>query len=218
MTPPILCIVGKSGSGKTTFLEKLIPELLSRGYRPAVVKHDVHGFEIDHPGKDTWRLRRAGAWRVAISSPERIAIIGRVEEEMPLAELARRYLGDVDIVLTEGYKRSPWPKVEVCRAERSRELICTPEELVAIVSDLRFDLPCPQFDLDDVAGLADLLEAHFLTPAAPEQVRLRLQVDGREVPLKPFLQEMLAGAIRGFLAGLKGSAGRQIALEIEEPE
>lgn len=163
MMPPIVCFVGKSGSGKTTFLEKLIPLLTARGYRIGVVKHDVHGAELDQPGKDTWRLRQAGAGRVVLSSPHGFALIGQVEGEMPLQELVRHYLDDVDLVLAEGYKRSPLPKIEVCRAARSRELLCRPEELLAVVSDLRFDLPVPQFGLDDAAGVADLLEKRFLS-------------------------------------------------------
>jgi len=169
MTTPIVCFVGKSGSGKTTFLEKLIPVLVSRGHRIGVVKHDVHGFELDQPGKDTWRLRQAGARRVALSSPQSFALIGLAEEEVPLADLVRRYLDDVDLVLAEGYKRSSLPKIEICRAARSRELLCRPEELLAVVSDLHFDLPVPQFGLDDATGVADLLEGRFLStpPRSP---------------------------------------------------
>ena len=213
MRPPIVCFVGKSGSGKTTFLEKLIPELVARGLRVGLVKHDVHGFELDQPGKDTHRLRQAGAVRVAISSPQQFALIGRVEEELPLAALAERYLSDVDIVLAEGYKRSKLPKVEICRAERSRELLCTADELLAVVSDLRFELPCPQFGLDDVAGVANLLEGHIRS-AAVAAASVSLRVDGRDVPLKPFIQEMLSGAVRGLLASLKDAQGKEIELHI----
>ncbi len=214
---PIVCFVGKSDSGKTTFLEKVIAELKGRGYRVGVVKHDTHASEPDRPGKDTWRLRRAGAGRVILSSARYLTLVEEVEEELGLEEIAGRYLNDVEIVLTEGYKRSPYPKVEVCRAERSRELLCSPEELLAVVSDLRFDLPCPQFDLDDARGVADLLEERFLRrpgrtgEASPPVV---LRVDGRPVPLKPFIQEMLAGAVRGLLGALKGGRGEKIELDI----
>ncbi len=163
--PPVVSIVGKSGVGKTTLLEKLIPELKRRGYRVATVKHDVHGFEIDHPGKDTWRHAQAGSDHVVIASPNRIAHIQRLERELTLPEIVAT-IQDADIVLTEGYKRGPAPKIEVSRAERSRELICTPEELVAIATDQPYDLDVPQFGLDDVAGLADLIEETFLRGAA----------------------------------------------------
>jgi molybdopterin-guanine dinucleotide biosynthesis protein B len=157
---PIISIVGKSGAGKTTLLEKLIRELKRRGYRVATVKHDVHSFEIDHPGKDTWRHAQAGSDHVVIASPARIAHIQRVERELTLPEIAAT-INDVDIVLTEGYKRGPAPKIEVSRAEKGNELLCTREELVAIATDQHFDMDVPQFELDDAAGLVDLIERTF---------------------------------------------------------
>lgn len=214
MTPPIVPFVGKSGSGKTTFLEKLIPELVARGLRVGLVKHDVHGFELDQPGKDTYRLRQAGAVRVAISAPQQFALIGQVEEELTLEELAQRYLGDVDLVLAEGYKRSQLPKIEVCRAVRSQELLCAADELLAVVSDLHFELPGPQFGLEDVAGVANLLEG-IVGARQAGALHTTLYVDGREVPLKPFIQEMLAGAVQGLLAGLKDAQGKTIEVRIE---
>lgn len=218
MSIPIVCFVGKSDSGKTTFLEKVIAELRGRGYRVGVVKHDAHASEPDQPGKDTWRLRRAGAARVMLSSARYLALVGEVEEELGLEEIAGRYLSDVEIILTEGYKRSVYPKVEVCRAERSRELLCSPEELLAVVSDLHFDLPCPQFVLDDARGVADLLEERFLRrPAgAGTSPQVVLRVDGRPVPLNPFIQEMLAEAVRGLVGALKGGKGERIELDIRK--
>ena len=158
---PIISIVGKSGAGKTTLLEKMIGELKRRGYRVATVKHDTHGFDIDQPGKDSWRHAQAGSDSVVISSPNRLALIKRLDEEMALDEIAA-LLPDVDIILTEGYKRGDKPKIEVSRRERSSELLCTEEELVAIVTDHPFDLNVPQFDLDDTAGIIDLVEESFL--------------------------------------------------------
>lgn len=103
---PIVCFVGASNVGKTTFLERLIPELERRGYRVGIVKHDAHSFEIDREGKDTWRLRRAGANTVAISSPEKVAVIRRTDEEMDLQVMAGRLFWSEDLLLTEGFKRS----------------------------------------------------------------------------------------------------------------
>src|SRR5689334_20561515 len=96
---PIVCFVGASNSGKTTFLEKLIAELTRRGYRVGTVKHDAHGFEMDREGKDTWRHRQAGAATIAISSPAQVATIRRVESEMGLEEIAGRYFWDEDILI-----------------------------------------------------------------------------------------------------------------------
>ena len=159
---PIISIVGKSDAGKTTLLEKLIREFKRRGYRVATVKHDAHSFDIDHPGKDTWRHAQAGSDHVVIASPARIAHIQRIERELTLPEIAAT-INDVDIILTEGYKRGPAPKIEVSRAEKGNELLCTREELVAIATDQPFDMDVPRFGLDDAAGLVDLIVQKFLT-------------------------------------------------------
>lgn len=162
-TIPIICIVGRSNVGKTTLLEKLIPALKRRGYRVATIKHHSHpGFEIDQPGKDTWRHAQAGSEHVIIAAPDKVASIRRVEQEPTLDELAAT-ISDVDIILTEGYKRSDKPKIEVVRAARSREPICTPQELVALATDVPIALEAPQFELNDAEGLAGLLEARFLS-------------------------------------------------------
>jgi molybdopterin-guanine dinucleotide biosynthesis protein B len=158
---PIISVVGKSNTGKTTLLEKLIAELKRRGYRVATVKHDTHGFDIDRPGKDSWRHAQAGSDSVVISSPHRLALIKRLDEEMPLDQIAE-LVSDVDIVFTEGYKRGDKPKIEVSRRERSSELLCTEEELVAIATDQPFAVNVPQFDLDDAVGIVDLVEEKFL--------------------------------------------------------
>lgn len=158
---PIVSIVGKSGSGKTTLLEKLIAELKLRGYRVATVKHILHDVEIDTPGKDSWRHAQAGSDQVVISSPHKLALIKRLEEEMTLEEIAE-LLADVDVILTEGYKRGDKPKIEVsCRGD-GRELSSSEDELVAIASDQTFPLKVPQFSLDDVSGIVELLEREFL--------------------------------------------------------
>lgn len=159
---PIISIVGKSKTGKTTLLEKLIRELKSRGYRVASIKHHVHAFEIDQPGKDSWRHAQAGSDVVVIASPKQLAMIRRLDNELTIDQIAEM-IQDVDIILTEGYKRGDKPKIEVSRSERSRELLCTTEELVAVATDQPYaELPVPQFDLNDVKGLADLLERRFL--------------------------------------------------------
>jgi molybdopterin-guanine dinucleotide biosynthesis protein B len=160
--PPIISVVGKSGVGKTVFLEKLIVELKGRGYRVGTVKHDPHGFDIDQPGKDSWRHAQAGSDTVVISSPRKVAVVRRLEEEMALDEIAEAYLRDVDLVITEGYKSGPKMKIEVSRRERGGELVCSAEELIAVVADQAFDVPVPQFDLDEVGGIADLIEEQFL--------------------------------------------------------
>ncbi len=161
--PPVISVVGKSGAGKTVFLEKLIAELKGRGIRVGTVKHDVHGFEIDQPGKDSWRHAQAGSDTVVIASPRRVALIKRVEEEMPIDQIVQSYLRDVDLVITEGYKSGHKMKIEVSRSERTQQLVSPPEDLIAVVANQSFDLDVPQFGLEDIQGVADLIAERFLT-------------------------------------------------------
>lgn len=164
---PVISIVGgKSNSGKTTLLEKLIREAKGRGWRVATLKHDVHGFEMDQPGKDTWRHDQAGADVVAISSPQRIAILERVSEDQPLDEVLSRIQG-VDLIITEGYKRANKPKIEVFRSAVHQELFSKLEELIAIASDVKFDNGIPCFGLDDVQGICDLIQDKFGVKGTP---------------------------------------------------
>ena len=107
---PIVSIVGKSNSGKTTLIEKLIAELTRRGFRVATIKHNRHGFEIDHEGKDSWRHKRAGAVATVVASPGRIALIEDAPKDYDLAEIRDRYIRDADIILAEGYKIIPTPR------------------------------------------------------------------------------------------------------------
>jgi len=155
--PPVVSVVGRSGSGKTVFLERLISELKRRGLKVGTIKHHLHDFEIDQPGKDSWRHARAGSDTVIISSPKKVALIKRLEDEMDIDQLVQDYMYDLDLVLTEGYKSRARRRVEVYRNERGGSLVSAPEELLAIVSDIGLDLEAPQFDLDDAAGVADLI-------------------------------------------------------------
>jgi len=158
--PHIVVVVGRSDAGKTTFLEKLIRELKNRNIRVGTVKHDVHGFDIDHPGKDTWRHAQAGADAVIISSPSKVALIKKVEHEMSLDQVAE-LMSDMEIILVEGYKRCDKPKIEISRRAHSTELLCRPEELIALVSDSEWEIGVPVFDLDDAEGVAGLLVKNY---------------------------------------------------------
>lgn len=159
--PPIICIVGAHNIGKTTFLVKLISELKSRGCRVGIVKHHRGEFDIDHPGKDTYRHAQAGADSVFISSPTKLAMVRKMDREAPL-DLMSAMAGDVDIILAEGYKGMPLPQIEVFRSSVGTGLVGRRENLIAVVCDIPLDIEVKCFSLDDFAGVADLLEENFL--------------------------------------------------------
>lgn len=159
VAPPVISVVGRKNSGKTTLLERLIPELKRRGLRVAVVKHDAHGFQMDHEGKDTYRLMESGADAVAISGPTETALRIRTAEETPLRMVLARLGEGFDLVLTEGYRRSRVPKVEVAG---DAPLLCGPEDnLVAVVAASEVGAPVPRFHPQDVRCLAAFLLAQL---------------------------------------------------------
>jgi len=158
-SPPAVCVMGWSGSGKTTFLEKLIPVLTARGLRVAVVKHDGHGFEIDKPGKDTWRFTRAGSVATAISGPNGWAVMS--PEDIALGELLRK-LPPADLILVEGHKLSPLPKLQVFRVAAGKPFIDGDPAVFAVATDDEPATDLPRLGLDDAEAAADLLCGIFL--------------------------------------------------------
>ncbi|MBU2054596.1 MAG: molybdopterin-guanine dinucleotide biosynthesis protein B [Proteobacteria bacterium] len=166
MTVKAVSFVAKSGTGKTTLLEKVIARLKERGYRVGAIKHDAHRLDIDHPGKDSHRLTSAGADTMLISSPDKMALVKKHAVSPPIAELLATYFTDVDIVLTEGFKKGSLPKIELHRRERSATLICRGAEhdptLMAVASDEPLELDVPVLDLNDAGAVAEFIEEKFL--------------------------------------------------------
>ncbi|HSR41731.1 MAG TPA: molybdopterin-guanine dinucleotide biosynthesis protein B, partial [Longimicrobiales bacterium] len=171
--PPILCVVGKKDSGKTTLVVRLVAELVGRGRRVMTIKHG-HGFELDREGTDSWRHRHeGGAVRVAMAGPDRMAVMGSwgAAGEPGPEEIAARFLGDAELVVAEGYKGASLPKVEVYRADRHASPVYEPGApgaafFLAFVTDRPdVDLPLPVLDLGDpelIPRLADMVEASLL--------------------------------------------------------
>ncbi len=161
--PALVAVVGKSDSGKTTLIEKLVPELVALGLRVGTVKHDAHSFEIDHPGKDSWRHGQSGAQAYVIASPERLAYIARLDGEMPLAAIARRYFAGFDLVVAEGYKATAPHRVEIFRRGGGHEApLCGPGEAMALVTDAPLEHE-HLFGLDEARGAAQFLAARLDT-------------------------------------------------------
>lgn len=169
MKTPAVSFVAKSGTGKTTLLEKVVTELKKRGYRLGVIKHDAHHFDIDHPGKDSHRLTQAGADTMLISSQEKLALIKQHTVEPSLTELIATYFPDVDLILAEGFKKYPLPKIEVHRSAWNPLLLCRGEQydpnLLAVASDEPLQLDVPVLDLNDPSQVADFVEQRIILAA-----------------------------------------------------
>ena len=171
MSVKTVAFVAKSNTGKTTLLEKLIGELKRRGYLVGTIKHDAHRFDIDHPGKDSYRLTAAGADSMVITSSEKLALVKKHHTDPSLETLIETYFPDMDIVLTEGFTMSSLPKIELHRKDRSPTLICRGENhdpmLIAVASDEPLDVDVPVLNLNNETEIADFVEQRFLLrPAA----------------------------------------------------
>ncbi|PLX87410.1 MAG: molybdopterin-guanine dinucleotide biosynthesis protein B [Desulfuromonas sp.] len=159
--PPAISFVARSGTGKTTLVTALISELKTRGYRVGAIKHDAHRFEIDHPGKDSYRFTASGADSMLISSDSKLAFVRQHRQPPDIGELIERYFKDVDLILVEGFKRVGLPKIEVYRQERNSSLLCRGEhhdpDLLAVATDIELQIDVPQFDLNNPAAIVDFL-------------------------------------------------------------
>src|SRR5581483_10037058 len=161
MSIPILCFVGRSNSGKTTLIERVIPELVRAGYRVATIKHAGHGFDLDTEGKDSWRHKRAGASSVMVLSKGSLAMFSDVSYQIGVEELRDRFLdASIDLVIAEGWRSEGYPKIVVLR-DHVGEVPFSPEGLLAVVSNKPVDLDVPCLDPDDVKGVSDLIIRSF---------------------------------------------------------
>ena len=150
----IVAFVGRSNSGKTTLIERVIPELVRAGYKVATVKHTGHGFDLDTEGKDSWRHKRAGASSVVVLSKGSMAMFADVSDQMRVEDVRDRFLDHTyDLIIAEGWKHERYPKIIVVR-EQVGEIPVSTEGLLAVVSDKPVDLHVPLFGLDDVVGVA----------------------------------------------------------------
>ena len=161
MPIPILSIVGRSNSGKTTLVERLIPELVLAGYRVATIKHAGHGFDLDTEGKDSWRHKRAGAGTVIVVSKGSLAMFADVPDEIHVEELRDRFVGrEYDLILAEGWKSEGYPKIVVVR-DQVGEVSISAEGLLAVVSNKPIQHSAPVFDPDDIRGLSEFIIRQF---------------------------------------------------------
>ena len=198
--PPIVSVVGKSNSGKTTLIEKLVQELKSCGYRVATIKHVPQGVSFDEPGKDSWRHILAGSEATAISSLDKIVMIKPAGRDASLDEVARLLGEEYDIVLAEGFKQGNAPKIEVHRKDAGPPLKNI-RKLIGIVTDELLETKRRQFSPDDIKDIADLLEKGFIKP---QKERVSLYVNNTPIPLTIFPKQIITNVLLAMASCLKG--------------
>ncbi|NOY85712.1 MAG: molybdopterin-guanine dinucleotide biosynthesis protein B [Deltaproteobacteria bacterium] len=164
---PILLFVAPSGAGKTTLLEKVVIGLKGRGYKVGAMKHTGHSVAFDKEGSDSWRFSRAGADVTVISSPGSVALRRKAEEDLSIDAMVQRYgLTDLDIMLVEGHKQAPYPKIEIHRECLGPELLCRGGTrdpfLEAIASDTPLEVDVPVLPLDNAGVVCDFIVKRFL--------------------------------------------------------
>ncbi len=208
----VLSITGASDTGKTRLITSLIKELTKRGYRVGCIKHCPEGFELDHPGKDSHRFRKEGAWGVVVYSPGQIGVIKTTDEQVQPGDLAIDHLSGCDFVLAEGFKNAKKiRKFELLRKGIDEE--SKTEDAVAIISDFELNTDKPVLHPDEPGRIVDFLE--ILTKE--ENGVVRLQINDKNIPLNPFLKTTLKNTILGLVSSLKKKEGvtKRIDIKLE---
>ncbi len=195
---PIISIVGRSNSGKTTLITGLVAELKRRGYRVAVIKHSSAEVEPDTLNKDTWRFTQAGSDVSAITTESRFAMFKKLDRALSPEELYYFTGWDYDVILAEGYKHSDYPKIEVHRRDLGPELVSEPSQLLALVTDEPVELAVPQFSKDDAGSIADLVERRM---AAFRRPAVDISADGVPIVLSDSARDALFRTLTAMLAG-----------------
>jgi molybdopterin-guanine dinucleotide biosynthesis protein B len=203
---PILCFVGCSDCGKTTLLEKIIPLLKNKGYKIGAIKNDTHGFNVDREGKDSYRLKQAGATSVIISGPNQFALISDNDKFLTLEDFIFLMGDKVDIILTEGFKSSNKPKIELFLDSVSTDILCKNDPFLVGVATNNVDkvkniINKPVFDMNEPKEIADFIEQHYILK---KKGRVFLNVNGQSIKTKDFVEDIIAATVKGMLSELKG--------------
>lgn len=199
---PVISFVGKSNSGKTTLVEKLIPVLKAKGYRVGVIKHTSHTIRLDTPGKDTFRFQAAGSDATALVTKEGMTLFK--PDENPDPELiAAEHFNSMDIAIVEGFKKSGIAKIEVLGAAGD---LLNPEisDRIAVAADFPVDSAgLPQFGRDDISAIADFIEKKLLLETSRSETML--WVDGEFIDIKPFVKAFIGQTVKGMVSTLRGA-------------
>jgi molybdopterin-guanine dinucleotide biosynthesis protein MobB len=207
--PPVICIVGHSNSGKTTLVEKILPELKSRGYRVATAKH-AQDIDLDHPGTDSWRHVAAGSAEMVLATKDRVVMVKPVAGSPALDEVVRLIGEEYDLVLAEGFKGESAPKIEVQR-NQTGPLLTGLKGLFAVVSDEDIAVTTRRFSWSDIKGLVDLIEEGFIKP---NQEHVAVYVNGAPIVLSSFPREIVRNLVVAVASSLKG-AGQPENIELK---
>ena len=203
LNPLVVCVVGNSGAGKTTLIERLLRELSRRKYRVAAVKHCPQGFDMDAEGKDSWRFTQAGASGVFLTSPGRVGLIEDMESVPGLKSIAEHYFPSFDIVLGEGFSEDKEvAKIVVLRKGVSDYVKSPQDDILVLVSDFEIKADKPVFNPDDVSGIADFIE-QLLVGESGVEGSVTLIINKKPVPLNAYVQSVIKKVIMGIIDTLK---------------
>ena len=203
LNPLVVCMVGNSGAGKTTLIERLLRELSRRKYRVAAVKHCPQGFDMDAEGKDSWRFTQAGASGVFLTSPGRVGLIEDMESVPGLKSIAEHYFPSFDIVLGEGFSEDKEvAKIVVLRKGVSDYVKSPQDDILVLVSDFEIKADKPVFNPDDVSGIADFIE-QLLVGESGAEGSVTLIINKKPVPLNAYVQSVIKKVIMGIIDTLK---------------
>ena len=193
--------VGVSDSGKTDLIRKLIKELKNRGHTVSVIKHCAHGFDLQGQGKDSAQFIEAGSDSVCMYSPDGMAVFQQKKSEPDVKKISREYLKCSDFILVEGAKSDKkLKKIEVLRKGFSEKISCSPEELIAVVSDFDAGKDIPVFHPEDIEKIADFMENY----PDEKEPQLWLDIDEVSVPMNPFVQKIFSNTLMGMICSLEG--------------
>jgi len=197
----IFAFVGISDSGKTQLMRKLIGELKSRGYTVSVIKHCAHDFDLEEQGKDTAQFMEAGSDSVCMYSPDGMAVFQQKKTELDVKKISREYLKCSDFILVEGARSNKkLKKIEVLRKGFSEKILCSPEELIAVVSDFDAGKDIPVFHPKDIEKIADFMENY----PQEKEPQLWLDIDGVSIAMNPFVQKIFTQILMGMICSLEG--------------
>lgn len=200
--PPVLCVVGRPGSGSQTVVQGLVRELAAKGVRVATAIETDEPPALDGVSKAAGDVAAAGSEMTIVRMPGAVLSMRRTSDEPSLDELLWEMRDDYDVVLADGFRHSGYLKLEVHRAAEGDELLCHKNELLAIAGDKPVAIDVPAFAVDDYAAMADLVRRRFLTPEPGEDAALF--IDGIRLPLALFVRKIVASTVMGMVRPLKG--------------